>query len=74
MADVMENLGGVVLLVILLGILMSLLLGLPLMLLWNWLMPSLFGLTKITFWQAVGLNLLSSILFKNSSSSSSSSK
>jgi hypothetical protein len=42
----------------------ALILGLPLMLLWNWLMPNLFGLIEITFWQAVGLNLLSSILFK----------
>src|SRR5215467_8680893 len=31
--------------------------------LWNWLMPSLFGLHAITFWQAVGLLALSWILF-----------
>ena len=31
--------------------------------LWNWLMPSLFGLHTITFWQAVGLLALSWILF-----------
>jgi hypothetical protein len=41
----------------------ALLLGAPVMLLWNWLMPSIFGLPVITFWQALGLNLLSSILF-----------
>jgi hypothetical protein len=40
------------------------LLGYPLMLLWNWLMPNIFGLPEITFWQAIGLNLLSTILFK----------
>jgi membrane protein required for beta-lactamase induction len=40
------------------------LLGYPLMLLWNWLMPIIFGLPEITFWQAIGLNLLSTILFK----------
>jgi hypothetical protein len=39
-------------------------LGYPLMLLWNWLMPELFGLPLITFWQAIGLNLLSTILFR----------
>lgn len=33
-----------------------------LMLLWNWLMPVIFGLTTISFWQAVGLLLLSRIL------------
>lgn len=31
--------------------------------LWNWLMPSLFGLHPITFWQAVGLLALSWVLF-----------
>lgn len=31
--------------------------------LWNWLMPELFGLPVITFWKALGLFLLSKILF-----------
>ena len=31
--------------------------------LWNWLMPSLFGSRLITFWQALGLFVLSKILF-----------
>lgn len=31
--------------------------------LWNWLMPALFGLGTITFWQALGLFLLGRILF-----------
>jgi hypothetical protein len=31
--------------------------------LWNWLMPSIFGLRMITFWQAIGLVLLGKILF-----------
>ena len=34
--------------------------------LWNWLMPSIFGLGEITYWQAWGLVLLSHILFKGS--------
>lgn len=34
-----------------------------LMLLWNWLMPVIFGLTAITFWQALGLFVLSKIIF-----------
>jgi hypothetical protein len=48
------------------GILMlaMILLGGPLMLLWNWLMPTLFGLPEITFWQACGLQVLATILFK----------
>ena len=32
-------------------------------LLWNWLMPAIFGLTTITFFQAFGLLVLSKILF-----------
>jgi hypothetical protein len=31
--------------------------------LWNWLMPTLFGLHALTFWQALGLLVLSWILF-----------
>lgn len=33
------------------------------MLLWNWLMPGIFGLPTIGFWQAAGLLLLCKILF-----------
>jgi hypothetical protein len=47
-------------------ILAILLLGGPLMLLWDWLMPTLFGLPEITFWQACGLQLLATLLFKPS--------
>lgn len=32
-------------------------------LLWNWLLPSLFGWRTITFWQALGLLALCRILF-----------
>jgi hypothetical protein len=46
-------------------ILVVMLLGLPLQLLWNWLMPNIFGLKYITFWEAVGINTISSILFKS---------
>ncbi|WP_075601860.1 hypothetical protein [Saccharicrinis aurantiacus] len=36
---------------------------LAVLLLWNWLMPAIFGLTIITYWQALGLLALSKILF-----------
>jgi hypothetical protein len=55
------------LLVIGLLILAVLLFGGPLMILWDWLMPTLFGLPEITFWQACGLQLLATILFKSTS-------
>jgi hypothetical protein len=45
-------------------ILAVILFGYPILLLWNWLMPTIFNLPYITFWQACGLNLLASILFK----------
>jgi hypothetical protein len=32
-------------------------------LLWNWLLPSLFGWREISFWQALGILALSRILF-----------
>jgi hypothetical protein len=37
--------------------------GLVLMWLWNLLLPAIFGIKMITFWQAVGLLILSKILF-----------
>lgn len=44
--------------------------ALPVMYLWNWLMPELFGLSTITFWQALELSALCSVLFKSTSTSS----
>ena len=41
----------------------AILLGFVVMWLWNWLMPALFGLHKIGYWQAVGLFFLSKLLF-----------
>lgn len=37
--------------------------GFAVMSLWNWLIPSIFGLTTITWVQALGLLVLSKILF-----------
>lgn len=42
-----------------------LILSWPLQLLWNWLMPTIFGLSKITILQAAGLLLLSGFIFKS---------
>lgn len=43
--------------------------GLITMLLWNLLMPEIFGLKEISFWQGWGLCVLGSMLFPKSSSS-----
>ena len=48
---------------ILFAIVAALALGFIVMHLWNWLMPPVFGLRIIGFWQALGLLLLSKILF-----------
>jgi hypothetical protein len=39
------------------------LMGLVTMLLWNWLMPEIFGLKTLNYWQAWGIMILSWILF-----------
>lgn len=49
--------------------LIAVLLAFPVMWLWNWLMPAIFGLVKINFWKALGINLLCGLLFKSSYSS-----
>ena len=37
--------------------------GFLVMSLWNWLMPALFGVRPVGFWQALGIFILSKILF-----------
>lgn len=48
---------------IILGIGVAILIGFIIMWLWNGLMPKLFGLTTITYWQGLGLALLGRLLF-----------
>ena len=52
---------------VLLGIIaitgIAILFGYIIMSLWNWLMPDIFGLTTITYWQAVGLFVLAKFIF-----------
>jgi hypothetical protein len=48
-----------------LGIGLLFLFGWVVMLLWNWLMPDIFGLKRLGYWQAWGLLVLSHILFKS---------
>lgn len=57
------NKGLFVLKIVVVGVLAVTLLGWITMLLWNWLVPDLFNGPAITFWQALGLFLLSKILF-----------
>lgn len=47
-------------------LLACLLLAVPVYLLWNWLMPSIFGLRHITYLEAWGISLLVRLLFEPS--------
>jgi len=49
---------------------MSLLLGFPTKWMWNWVMPYVFHLPPIDFWQGFALNYLGNVLFKSSYSGS----
>lgn len=60
MRSIMFILGGLLMVTA-----VGMLLALPTMLLWNYLMPVVFGLVEITFWQAIAMNVLLGILFKS---------
>ena len=66
----MEKVIGAIIGFALLVVVIALIMAWPVMLLWNYVMPDVFGLTEIVFWQALALSMLSSMLFKSSASSS----
>lgn len=57
------NKGFKIFFAVLFGIGMAFLIGFLVMNLWNWLMPSIFGLPMIGYWQAIGVLVLAKILF-----------
>jgi len=46
-----------------LAVVNTLVFGIVVKLLWNWLMPAIFGLGEISYWQAFGIVILSKLLF-----------
>ncbi|OUS00402.1 hypothetical protein A9Q86_10550 [Flavobacteriales bacterium 33_180_T64] len=52
---------------------LAILFGFVIMWLWNWLMPLIFGLPALSYWQAVGLFILLKLLLGGCSSGSKSS-
>lgn len=64
--------GGVIVTLIVLFLILGLIFGGLVMVLWNALMPDVFGLAVITWWQGTMMFWLSSLLFRGFSSSKSS--
>ena len=64
----MKAIIGSVVSIVGLTILLGLVCALPVMWLWDWLMPTIFGLKEITLFQAWGLMALCGLLFKNNTS------
>jgi hypothetical protein len=59
----MFRIAGYVILGVLGAAIFAVALGYFVMLLWNWLMPELFGIKTITFWQAAGIIILARLVF-----------
>ena len=64
MRNFLKVIGAIVIAIVIL-LLVAVLFAIPTLLLWNWLMPLLFGLKTITLFQAWGVNVLTGILFKS---------
>jgi len=64
------HLAAIVVGVVVFALIISIFAALPIMLLWNAIVPAIFGLPAISFWQAFGLNLLSALLIRSHCSSS----
>lgn len=45
----------------------ALILAFPLMWIWNWVIVDIFGISKITYWQALGIYWVCGLLFNHSS-------
>ena len=60
--DTMRRIGWVIGGIIL-AVFMAFIFGYFVMLLWNWLMPALFGLPVITYWMGFGIIVLARLIF-----------
>ena len=65
---------GTIIFIAILAVIFIAAFGFVIMHLWNWLIPEIFGFTTITYWQAMGLALLSRLLFGGFGSDKSSKK
>ncbi len=53
---------GMIIFIIIGAVGLVILFGFGIMWLWNWLMPEIFGLTTLNYWQAIGIFILFKIL------------
>jgi len=60
--DIVSPTLGILLISAIMFFLVGMILSIPLCLLWNWLMPFIFGLPKLTLLQTFGLSVLISLL------------
>lgn len=65
---------GYVIVGVILAVLFAFLFGYFVMLLWNWLMPLIFSLPEINYWQAAGIVILARLIFGGLGGSHSNSK
>lgn len=56
---------GLVILTLSISAAICLLTAVPVYYLWNWLMPDIFALPEITYWQSFGITILCNLLFKS---------
>jgi hypothetical protein len=57
------RIAGIALVGVIFAALFALVFGFVVKILWNWLMPAIFGLGMITYWQAFGIVILAKLLF-----------
>lgn len=74
MSDAAQIIGAILIILSVIALIIGIAAGVAaiFMLLWNWLMPMIFGLPVLTFWQAWGLWILLGLiggLFKSSTKS-----
>ena len=60
--DIISPTLGILFIAIIMFFVVGMILSIPLCLLWNWLMPFIFGLPKLTLLQTFGLSVLISLL------------
>lgn len=62
---------GIILVVFLVAFILGFIMAWPVLWIWNWMMPDVFGVSEITYWQAFWGSFLAKLIFPNNTVSSS---